>query len=230
MIGTKQKPTPALRRGVNAGFVDLDTGFLGRMTPAAAVAAARGETANFFAAITPGGIEAQEKRGQLEQAEKQELPVEGTSSSEHRKMFEALGFKFGKRASLQDLFVACEFPKGWKKVPTEHSMWSDLVDDKGRKRGGIFFKAAFYDTKAHVSLSKRFSVDQTYPAKSESMEVFVKDARGDVEFRLTGLKTPDWNKREEALVADTGIREAHKACELWLDQHWPEWRSETAYW
>jgi hypothetical protein len=43
-----------------------------------------------------------------------------------------------------------KLPAGWKKVATEHSMWSDLLDDQGRKRAAIFFKAAFYDYSAFI--------------------------------------------------------------------------------
>lgn len=103
---------------------------------------------NFMAAALPGGIEAQEKRGQLEQAKQQTLPLD----IKDRAAFEAVGFKFGKQ--INDLFQEATFPNGWKKVPTDHSMWSDIVDDKGVKRGAIFYKAAFYDERAHAYLSQ----------------------------------------------------------------------------
>jgi hypothetical protein len=45
-------------------------------------------------------------------------------------------------------------PPGWKVVPTDHSMWSDLVDAKGEKRASIFYKAAFYDRDAFIRIEK----------------------------------------------------------------------------
>ena len=34
-------------------------------------------------------------------------------------------------------------------------MWSDLLDDKGVKRGSIFYKAAFYDRSAFLRLKEK---------------------------------------------------------------------------
>jgi hypothetical protein len=128
------------------------------MTPAALVAALSGDVENFVVASTPGGIEAQEKRGQIEQSLDETLPVDGTSTEAQRKEFEALGFVFKMdRAAAQsqgrnELFVPVAFPKDWRKKPTEHSMWTDILDGEGNKRGSIFYKAAFYDRSAHVHL------------------------------------------------------------------------------
>lgn len=121
-----------------------------------------GHLENFIAASTPGGIEAQEKRGQIEQSFAETLPIAGTSSEEQRKNFEALGFVFAlDRTAAQNqgrgkLFVDCKFPKGWRKKPTDHSMYSDIVDEQGRKRGVIFYKAAFYDKRADCHLTRRY--------------------------------------------------------------------------
>ena len=120
------------------------------MTPAALAAAARGDIENFITATTPGGIEAQEKRGQIAETFRDTLPKDGTTGKDREK-FERLGFKF--KDSADDLFVNVEFPQGWRKQPTEHSMWTDILDEKGEKRGLIFYKAAFYDRSAHVHLN-----------------------------------------------------------------------------
>lgn len=126
------------------------------ITPAAISALLKGDQENFIAASTKGGIEAQEHRGQIAQSFEQTLPIKGTSSSIGRKNFETLGFMFGK--NVDGLFVNATFPKGWHKKPTEHSMWSEIIDDKGRKRGMIFYKAAFYDMSAHVHLEPRYGL------------------------------------------------------------------------
>lgn len=119
-----------------------------RMTPAAASALARGELDNFIAASTPGGIEAQEARGQQTFVAADCLPVEGLGDQEKLK---ALGFVFGQVLEGRDkIFIEAKLPPGWKKVLSDHSMWSDLIDDTGRKRAAIFFKAAFYDYHAFI--------------------------------------------------------------------------------
>jgi hypothetical protein len=85
----------------------------------------------------------------------QELPKECP-----RDALEALGFVFGEDAD--DIFVTVKFPDGWDKKATDHSMWSDLLDDKGRRRGNIFYKAAFYDRSAHMRMIPRFNIIQDY--------------------------------------------------------------------
>lgn len=120
------------------------------MTPAALAAAARGDRENFIAAMISDGIKTQEKRGQIEQSFAETLPIQGTSTPKEIAVFEALGFKFGGK--VDDLFIETTFPEGWRKKPTSHDMWTDILDDKGVKRGSIFYKAAFYDRSAEVYL------------------------------------------------------------------------------
>jgi hypothetical protein len=122
------------------------------LSPAAKAALDKGDVVNFLVAITPGGIEAQEKRGQVAQAVVSTLPRKGTHD---RAPWEALGFKFGAVDNNSDkLFVEVEFPPGWYKRPTDHSLWTDVIDDKGRKRASIFYKAAFHDCDAFVRLEE----------------------------------------------------------------------------
>ena len=119
--------------------------------PAAIIALAQGDIENALIAATPGGIEAQEARGQQEFAANSTLPRSGNSwNSSCREQLEEMGIVFGE--DVDDLFVEVKLPEGWKKVPTDHSMWTDLVDEKGRKRASIFYKAAFYDMSAHISI------------------------------------------------------------------------------
>jgi hypothetical protein len=205
-----------------------------RLTPAAFRAAHDGNMKNFMAAITPGGIEAQEKSGQLEQAEKQTLPLElgskyGGSLAEHRKPWEALGFKFGN--TVDGIFVETIFPAGWKKVTTDHSMWSDIVDEKGRKRGSIFYKAAFYDRSAHAHLACRFGVTQTYGSEQDrTARVFVSDACGIVKQERGPFPAPDWKQRDEAIKRDNAIQAARNELIAWLKKEYPDCDSPTAYW
>lgn len=202
-----------------------------RMTPAALRAANDGNLKNFMAAITPGGIEAQEKAGQMEQAERETLPIElgqrGKSEADARKPWEALGFRFGM--NIDALFVAVKFPKGWKKRPTDHDMWTDILDDKGRKRGAIFYKAAFYDQRAHAHLAARFSVDSDYARPLA--KVSVKDACGEVDFKVSGLEQPDWSgDRAEAERRQAKQAEARQTCLDYLRRNYPDHENPCAYW
>lgn len=71
-----------------------------------------------------------------------------------KEILEAAGVKFLGVVEDDDMFQYVELPDGWKKVPTDHSMWSNLVDEQGRVRASIFYKAAFYDRSAHASATK----------------------------------------------------------------------------
>jgi len=194
------------------------------MNLAAYGALAAGDIENAIVASTPGGIEAQEKRGQMEQAEKQTLPLE-LRGREH---FEALGFVFG--SPVEGIFQEATFPPGWKKEPTDHSMWSDIVDDKGRKRGAIFYKAAFYDRSAHANLSSRFHVANDYP-ESGPITVKVADACGIVERKIEGLAKSNWGgDRDEAEQAARKVDAARGELTAWLDANYPDWKSPVAYW
>lgn len=66
----------------------------------------------------------------------------------------ALGFTRGEAVEGDDLFVNATLPEGWSKEPTDHSMWSQIVDERGIKRVAIFYKAAFYDRKAFCRIEK----------------------------------------------------------------------------
>jgi len=182
-----------------------------------------GDYENMIAALTPGGIEAQEKRGQLKQAAMQTLPRQMGS---HRQAFEKLGFKFGK--NVDELFIEATFPKGWKKQPTDHDMWSDILDDKGRKRGAIFYKAAFYDQKAQAHLDPRFSVREDYG--KETRTVRVHDECGLVDKKIVGLVSPNWNDREKAIILQAKIDKARKSLEEWLNKEYPKWDNVLAHW
>lgn len=114
------------------------------MNRAALVALLNGDIENAVIASTSGGILQQEAEGQQKFVNSSTLPVNSPWPE-----LEALGVKrLGKRMTEDSLFEQVELPDGWKKVPTDHSMWSDLVDGDGNKVASIFYKAAFYDERA----------------------------------------------------------------------------------
>ena len=187
------------------------------MTPAALGALLSGDAENFLAAAVPGGIEAQEKRGQIEQSLSETLPKDGTTG-QNRKLWEDMGFVFGE--DVDDIFVSAKFPEGWFKRPSDHSMWTHIVDNKGRKRGGIFYKAAFYDRSAHVRLEPRFSYTcYRETGAKETWAVAALD--GDSEVNNFGSwKDGDWD----------GKAALEREAIIWLNQNKPDWRDASAYW
>ena len=96
----------------------------------------------------PGGIEAQERRGQHELVNSTNLPTD--CSPEDQAKLEAAGVVFGAVVPDDDIFREATLPQGWQLKATEHSMWSELVDQEGAVRASVFYKAAFYDRSAFM--------------------------------------------------------------------------------
>lgn len=208
------------------------------MSRAAMLAALeKGDADNFIVAATPGGIEAQERRGQQEFVNASKLPIEGTSNPKDRANFEALGIVFGEQSD--DLFVNVTLPDGWRIEATENSRYSNLLDAQGRIRAGIFYKAAFYDRSAHVSLYRRFGYG-TQPvggcenSKAEKrFEGYVKDcATGKILYLTPPTRPQPPNKPQADLLAwynneGDALAETAKA---WLVEYYPDYENVLAYW
>jgi hypothetical protein len=104
----------------------------------------------------------QEARGQRELAGADVLPSRGSENPAWVKM----GVVFGAKVPGDDLFRRVELPAGWKKVPTDHHLYSHLVDDRGRPRAQIMYKAASYDRDASVHVT-RVTGDDVYGHDTE---------------------------------------------------------------
>lgn len=64
----------------------------------------------------------------------------------------AAGFTFGEPDGRDSLFRPATLPEGWRKVGSDHSMWSYIQDHLGRRRVAIFYKAAWYDRDAFMRM------------------------------------------------------------------------------
>lgn len=91
-------------------------------------------------------IEGMEAEGQRELVNSTALPKPGAAQA----AFEALGFSFGEESD--ELFVQATLPEGWTRAATDHAMHSDVLDTEGRRRVGVFYKAAFYDRSAEMHI------------------------------------------------------------------------------
>lgn len=191
------------------------------MNPAALKAAISGDFANAMVASTPGGIEAQEKRGQAALVASTNMPKEMHPG---REAFERLGFAFGD--VVDDLFVQATLPPGWTRAATDHSMHSDILDEKGRKRVGVFYKAAFYDRKASANLVARFRVEKKYPEGNGAIDrdamlpTIVTDSGVEIHRAGESKYIGDWEKGDQL------ENDARK----WLDENRPGWRDPVGSW
>lgn len=92
-----------------------------------------------------------EARRQRQLVHSDRLPVKLNRGSDAD--FIAVGFSFGEPDKDDPLFRPATLPDGWSREGSDHSMWSYIVDANGRQRVSIFYKAAFYDRDAFMSLT-----------------------------------------------------------------------------
>jgi hypothetical protein len=107
---------------------------------------------HILGAMSDGGsdyITGMEAAGQRQLVNSTDLPSDAHGREAD---FVALGFTFGEPHQHDPMFRPATLPEGWTREGSEHAMWSYLVDEKGRQRVGIFYKAAFYDRSAAMSL------------------------------------------------------------------------------
>ena len=172
-------------------------------------------------------IERQEKRGQDEVVRKQRLPKKINSNSIPNEFFfkgVTPDMDYDTRKTIvdrnlidyaieqyekmgiiiidehDDLFWNVKLPEGWEIKATDHTMWNELRDNKGRKRAMFFYKAAFYDRDAFIRFETRFNLsvgrvapyDVEYEVREKSDFIgTIKD--GDVIIRQTRTVPPTDN-------------------------------------
>jgi len=95
-------------------------------------------------------IEQQEAAGQREIVNSEVIPSDVHGSEDE---LTALGFVLGEPVDGDPMFRRATLPAGWEREGSDHSMWSYIVDQLGRRRCGVFYKAAFYDRSAHISVT-----------------------------------------------------------------------------
>lgn len=95
-------------------------------------------------------IERMEADGQRQLVNSDRLPatIQGDTAE-----YEALGFTLDDPDPADPMFAPATLPAGWKRDASDHDMWSYIVDDHGRRRVAIFYKAAFYDRHAFMRLN-----------------------------------------------------------------------------
>ena len=181
-------------------------------------------------------IRNQEARGQQDLVFSNELPRECLFCE--REQFEQMGIVFGE--PTDELFIEAKLPEGWRRVPLEHSMWSELIDDKGRTRARIFYKAAFYDRKAHIRIVPRF-VCKTEPVcgyaadwdtiHESNIHAIVEDCGETVWTSESVAPAPgSGSTREEWRAFDERKERILNQARNWLRCHYPDWKDPLAYW
>jgi hypothetical protein len=163
----------------------------------------------------------QESAGQQSFVNSDTLPTE--MNREDRATLEAAGVVFGEVVEGDALFQYVNLPQGWTKSSTGHSMHNDLLDDKGRKRAGIFYKAAFYDRSAHLYCTRRFGVNLDYDQLDQGIAVATVTDGGNTIFTTSPVTFAESEKR-------AAQDEANKKAVAYLEENYPEWEDASAYW
>jgi len=207
---------------------------------------------------TDGLIERQEARGQRSLVNSSQLPTSGTPgttvrgrpmSKEVEEAWAATGIEFGPIVE-GELFRDSVLPEGWSKSCTDHAMHSDLLDDKGRKRASIFYKAAFYDRRADISLTMRFQVSEDWEGRKDigmfdgyDVVYRVLDCEKEV-FRSKGYSIPSHPRGEDGknevsedswsayeMARCDSEEKARDECEAWLIENgFADWKKVGAHW
>jgi hypothetical protein len=154
-------------------------------------------------AYAPGAIEAAQESAQRALVESTLLPIKfnryfDQTERDRWDMLARLGFVVDQSEVVDGLFYRATLPPGWKKVAMAHSYGSMLVDEQGRKRAEIFYKAAAYDREAFWSLNRRYGTA--------------------VYFLATKSPSSKARKQHHALVVDYafGPKEGDAAYDQWV--------------
>lgn len=158
----------------------------------------------------------QEKLGQQELVQSETLP---TNMGGEESAFEAIGIKLGDPVPDDPLFRYVTLPEGWKHIEhVDHDMWSYIVDQDGNERVAVFYKAAFYDRRAHCDWKARVRTDSK--KVGDDWVYFVFDYKKKEVLFDPG---PDLPKKEGEFGNPSG-----NACRVWLEKH-PE-LTKPEYW
>lgn len=141
--------------------------------------------------------------------------------------WEELSVRWGMKVlgSLKANFFAVQMPPGWYlQGGGEESLWSYLLDDRGRERATIYYQPNFSDRSAILYLSRRYSVFSHYLDPTDTTVRIISARDGRRIFHEFGRVVADHAGYFKEV---TRIEECGK---LWMDTHFPQWQDPFAYW
>lgn len=205
-------------------------------------------------------IENQERRGQQSVVIKQRLPRKLNSLSvpddirwngvedymeyeERNKIVTQNNIQYTKQQyekmgivivdEYDDLFYNVELPEGWQIKATDHNMWNNLFDNKGRKRASFFYKAAFYDRDAFINFNTRFHVDVEHTAPySSDYDVWAQsDYQGTIKDGEDVIFSTECVPVTGSYTEDDKVKDAlRKKLDEYMDENYPNYTDINAYW
>jgi hypothetical protein len=147
-----------------------------------------------------------------------------------RSEWEALGFVF-EEIPDDELMYRAKLPKGWKMVSTDHPMATDIIDEQGRKRGSMFYKASLYDRKASMYLCRRYKVSSDYKVDGYDATYIVYFGNEQERLFVAGEITYSYQSpMEEQAKAVEQIDKLKAVAAAWGKEHYPDYENIYAYW
>lgn len=132
-----------------------------------------------------------------------------------------------------ELFWNVELPDEWKVEATDHAMWNNLLDEKGRKRADFFYKASCYDRDAFTNFCTRYHayVDHTADPCSE-YEVWKKsDYQGVIKDGETVIFSTECVKPTGSFDGDDVLKDSlQKKLDQYMEENYPDYKNIHAYW
>jgi hypothetical protein len=224
-----------------------------RITPAGIGALIKGDLENFRVASMPRVIiETQEAVGQIDMIKTTQLPIAVEKLNferdnpniikESKEIWGKLGIEIIDK--VDELFFSVKLPDKWEMKTRESSYGTYLVDEKGRERVSIFYKAAFYDRRAYADITRRFRISTKHEFELDwskacnlSKNEFDKLRRKEEESLTFGIVLDGENvifetKHEKKFSEKSWkqVEKFNKICRKYLDKNYPDWENPFAYW
>jgi hypothetical protein len=157
-------------------------------------------------------------QGELVAARAENVLSLPTALRDPRELFEAMGLVFGETPKDDPMFTPTTVPEGWS-----------VVDDRGRPRASIFYKAAFWDREAFMRVLSRFRIERDY----ESADA--RD-RSVTRMRVYDAALPGYIHTVEGQNHTHGEYDHEldvtllASAETWLSAHHPTWKQRGGGW
>lgn len=128
-----------------------------------------------------------------------------------------------------------QLPDGWTIESTDHPMWNNLLDDKGRNRAKVFYKACCgIMDEADITFNTRYyifvdtvSQEGDWRQKMESGYIgYIKDRDNDSVI----YQTDKFEGTTEVLNDSDIRRDVRKVLEKYMEKNYPEYEDIFAYW
>lgn len=188
-------------------------------------------------AVTMGGNNVSEAGDAIERQAQSSLVNSTTLPTDHNDSYDKrgstkkalieAGVVFGEVVPGDSLFQHVKLPPGWGKQRTDHYLWSDLVDDKGRKRASIFYKGSAHDREAFMSVTSRFAIRADlklrHAEEKYRMQVF------DGETLIFSTEAVEIGRKDYA-TQDRVQEEQRQVAREWLAERYPNWQDPAAHW